>query len=87
MFSAHVDQVRANFKVAFLNEFRKDARGALTAYIKAYEQLLKESDLIDVVERMDLCNHITVRPEVYRIPIDDIAEAYLIILNHQTSSL
>ena len=66
-FSAIVDvQVRANFKVAFLNEFRKDARGALTAYIKAYEQLLKESDLIDVVERMDLCNHITVRPGASR---------------------
>ena len=34
-------QVRTNFKVAFLNEFRKDARGALTAYVKAYELLLK----------------------------------------------
>ncbi|CAJ1375667.1 unnamed protein product [Effrenium voratum] len=54
-------QVRTNFKVAFLNEFRKDARAALTAYIKAYEQLLKDADVADAVERMDLCNYITVR--------------------------
>ena len=38
-------QVRTNFKVAFLNEFRKDARGALTAYVKAYELLLKAGGL------------------------------------------
>ena len=37
-------QVRTNFKVAFLNEFRKDARGALTAYVKAYELLLKATE-------------------------------------------
>ena len=60
-------QVRTNFKAAFLNEFRKDARGSLTAYVKAYEQLLKESDIIDFLERMDLCNHITLRTIFFMI--------------------
>ena len=75
-------QVRLHFKVAFLNEFRKDVRAALTAYIKvrvysrnpalgmdnilflrgqAYELLLIESDIADAGERMEVCNHITIR--------------------------
>lgn len=37
-------QVRSHFKVAFLNEFRKNARASLTSYVKAYELLLKDSE-------------------------------------------
>lgn len=54
-------QVRANFKAGFLAEFRRDTRAALKSYIKAYEALIHEEDIADVVERMALCNHITLR--------------------------
>jgi len=53
--------VRANIKIGYTCELRRDTRGALKSYIKAYEQLIHDTEIADVVERIGLCNHITLR--------------------------
>jgi len=54
-------QVRTNIKVGFLCEFRGEARGALMSYIKSYELLTHSADITDTVERLALCNYISLR--------------------------
>jgi len=67
--------VRANFKLGFLSEFRRDTRSALKHYIKAYEQLIKDASVADVVERMSLCSHITIRMYQLYLQSHDISAA------------
>jgi len=68
-------QVRMSLKVGFLSEFRRDARGALKSYIKAYEQLIHDAEITDTIERMDLCNHITIRMYQLYLQSHDVSAA------------
>eukprot|EP00443_Scrippsiella_acuminata_P057371 CAMPEP_0115386812 /NCGR_PEP_ID=MMETSP0271-20121206/8338_1 /TAXON_ID=71861 /ORGANISM="Scrippsiella trochoidea, Strain CCMP3099" /LENGTH=503 /DNA_ID=CAMNT_0002810253 /DNA_START=53 /DNA_END=1562 /DNA_ORIENTATION=+ len=68
-------QVRVLVKIGFLSEFRKDTRGALNSYTKAYDQLRTCTDIADVVERMALCNLISYRMYQRYFTSHDVATA------------
>jgi len=68
-------QARASLKTGFTCEFRRDTRAALKSYIEAYEQLVHDAEIADIVERMALCNHITLRMYQLYLQSHDISAA------------
>ncbi|CAK0825417.1 unnamed protein product, partial [Prorocentrum cordatum] len=78
-------QVRNSFKVGFLSEMRRDARGALRSYITAYELLRHDVEVADVVERMELCNHITIRMYQLYLQSHDVGAAVFHCRTHSAT--
>lgn len=71
----HVASCRLYWKQAYLAEIRRDTRGALKNYVRAYELLSDERDMCGVLERLTLCNCITLRMYHLYLGSNDLVSA------------